>query len=114
MANYTELNKQEKDVTAKQEQFAEIADKIDKIYKYTRSTRRWAVFRGLMSFIFFLIFIVGPIVGSFYLAQYLKEKEINFESLTGQFTEFQDVIDQFKGASSGINNIFDKLPGGSN
>src|SRR3989338_2344882 len=71
--------------------------KLDLILKYTRRTHRWAIFRGVISMMFFLIFIVLPVIGGFYLADYAQknvnweELQKNFEQMKSQFKEIQNL-----------------------
>ncbi|PIZ72822.1 hypothetical protein COY07_02875 [Candidatus Peregrinibacteria bacterium CG_4_10_14_0_2_um_filter_43_11] len=67
-------------------------EKLDQILKYQKRTYRWAVFRGVVSLLFFLIFIILPIIGGLYLADYLKNdmdwSKIN--EMKAQFENFQN------------------------
>ncbi len=60
-------------------------EKIDAILKYQRGAYRWAVPRGLMSLIFFLVFIVLPVSAVIYgldwLQEHQKELQVKMEML---------------------------------
>ncbi|MBI5411569.1 hypothetical protein HZA43_00145 [Candidatus Peregrinibacteria bacterium] len=71
--------------------------KIDMILKYARSERRWAIFRGVISFIFFLVFIVMPVIGGFFLMDY-AQKNVNW-------TEWEKSIDQMKKQFKDLQNL---------
>ncbi len=103
---------------------AMIEMKIDKILKYQKHLRAMAIFRGVISFIFFMIFIVLPIIGSVYLVRYVQEN-LDLDQVRGQYQEFYETIgdikdtkDQLGGLkdtlSTGTESLKNLLPGNSN
>ena len=81
--------------------------KIDLILKYAKSERHWAIFRGVISALFFFIFVVLPIIGSFYLVDYAKnnvnwsEWDKNIQQMKNQFKNLQSLNLQMGGQLSG-------------
>lgn len=77
-------------------------EKIDWIYRYSRRTHHWAVFRGVISFLFFLVFVVLPVVGGVFAYKYFKTIDwTKFGNIQAQFEEFQNfgsVLQKFGGA----------------
>lgn len=47
-------------------------EKVDEILKYQRRLHHMAIIRAIFSFLIFLIIVVLPIVGFYYLADYLS------------------------------------------
>lgn len=89
-------------------------EKVDQILKYQKHVRRVAIARFIFSFIFFMVFVVLPIMGSVYLFKYINEK-IDVNQAKDQFFEFQDSINSLNEKSKqldGITNVnFDNLKG---
>ena len=107
--------------TAKQSSLSALEEKIDKILKYQKRAARAAIFRGVISFIFFLVFIVLPIIGGFYLAEYIK-KNVDLDKITSQYKELTETVgtlnqvkDQIDDAKSMLNtdSLQNLLNGGS-
>ena len=96
------------DKTVKQPSLAELGEKIDKILVYQKRATRIAIFRGVISFIFFLIFIVLPIIGGFYLFQYLKEN-VDFKKISDQYQEIYETIGELKETKSQISDLKDSV-----
>lgn len=72
-------------------------EKIDFIFRYCRRTYHWAVFRGVISFLFFLIFVVLPVVGGVFAYKYFKTIDWSkFGNIQAQFEEFQDFGSTFQ------------------
>jgi hypothetical protein len=88
--------------------FADLDAKLDRIIKYQKTVRGIAIFRGIISFIFFLVFIVLPIVGGFYLFQYIRAN-IDFDKIGSQYTEFRETIDELKEKSDKVGNLDELL-----
>lgn len=76
-------------------------EKLDQILKYVKKAHHAAVFRAVMSFIFFLVFIVLPIVGGIYLADWIKEN-IDFTAITEQYT---DINNKYLKLNQGLDNL---------
>ncbi len=83
---------------------AMIEAKIDKILKYQRTMRGFAIFRGIISFIFFLVFIVLPIVGGVYFFKYIQSSGL-IDQLGGQYTDFYQTLDTFKDTAGQVDDL---------
>ncbi len=82
-----------------------INEKLDKILKYQKHVRRIAIFRGILSFIFFFVFIIAPIIGGFYLVRIFNDK-VGVEKVRSQY---QDYIKTFEAITKTADSI-PKLP----
>ncbi|MBN1258387.1 hypothetical protein JXA05_01380 [Candidatus Peregrinibacteria bacterium] len=80
-------------------------EKIDLILKYQKSARRWAVFHGIISFIFFLVFIVLPVVGTFYLFDYIKSS-----AESGKYDQYIEQIRTGQDQLKQLPELLNKLP----
>lgn len=90
----------------------DLDEKLDRILKYQRTVRHLAVFRGFISFVFFLVFIVLPIIGSVYMFRFIQEN-IDFEKIGGQYKGFYESLDQIKEQSDklgNLNELMEKVP----
>ncbi|MFH0820510.1 MAG: hypothetical protein V1908_01925 [Candidatus Peregrinibacteria bacterium] len=66
-------------------------EKLDYIYRYAKRAYHWSIFRGIISFLLFMIFVVLPIIGSVYLYKYLKNFDMSaFKNIQSQFQEFKN------------------------
>lgn len=83
---------------------AGLEEKIDKILKYQKTARLLAIFRGFVSLMIFLVFIVLPIVGGFYLFQFFKTSD-TLDRIRGQYTEFFETIGQLKDESGKLGDL---------
>ena len=92
----------------KEDRLASLEEKIDQVLKYQKSAHGWIILRGIIGLIFFLIFIVLPILGGFYLFQYFKTN-VDFEKISNQYTEFRETIDELKEKSGQIGNLGDLI-----
>lgn len=92
----------------KEDRLISLEEKIDKVLKYQKFVRGIAIFRGIISFIFFLVFIVLPIIGGFYLFQYLRE-HVDFDKIGSQYIEFRETLDELKEKSGQVGNLNDLL-----
>lgn len=79
-------------------------EKIEEILKYQKHTRRVAIVRFIFSLIFFIIFVVLPILGSVYLFQYINEK-IDVDAAKQQFFEFQESIENLNQKSKQLDGL---------
>ena len=68
---------------------ASMDEKLDQILKYTKKAHRAAVFRAVISFIIFMVFIVLPIAGGIYLADWIKEN-VDFTEIKEQYNEINN------------------------
>ena len=84
---------------------ARIEEKIDKILAYQKHMRRIAIFRGVLSFLFFFVFVIAPIIGGVYLVKYFNEK-IGVEKVRSQY---QDYLQTFESITKNVNEL-PKLP----
>ena len=82
-----------------------LEEKLDLILKYQKSARRWAIFRGLISFIFFLVFIVLPIIGTIYLVDYIKSS-----AEPGKYNQYIEQIKAGKDQLNKLPELLNKLP----
>lgn len=78
-----------------------IEEKIDQILKYQKHVRRLAIFRGIISFIFFFVFIILPIIGGLYLVKVFNEK-IGVEKVRSQY---QDYLQTFESITKNVDKI---------
>lgn len=88
---------------------AVIEEKIDKLLKYQKTVRALAIVRGIISFIFFLVFIVLPIIGSFYLFRFMQER-VDFQKVSNQYKEFYETIGELQSEMGKVSDLKDKLP----
>jgi len=96
-----------------QPSLAELEVKIDKILKYQKRASRYAIFRGIISFIFFLVFIVLPIIGGFYIAEYIKHR-VDLDKISAQYKELTETIGTLNQAKDQIDkakNILNPVNG---
>lgn len=77
-------------------------EKLDLLLKYAKSARRWAMARSVVSMLFFIIFVVLPIIGSVYLFRYFQNIDWSaLQNVQGQFEAFKNFgaeFSQFKDA----------------
>lgn len=72
-------------------------EKLDLMLKYMKSARHWAIVRGVVSVIFFLIFIVFPAVGGVYLYRYFKTVDLSaLKNIQAQFEDFKNFGAEFE------------------
>ncbi|MFH1012287.1 MAG: hypothetical protein V1760_00925 [Candidatus Peregrinibacteria bacterium] len=72
-------------------------EKLDLILKYTKGARRWAVLRGVISLLVFIIFVVLPLIGGIYLYQYVKNIDLDkLQNIQAQFEEFKNLGEALK------------------
>ncbi|MBU1017446.1 hypothetical protein KKA33_00265 [Patescibacteria group bacterium] len=95
---------------AKGPDFTVLEAKLDQILKYQKTARALAIFRGIISFVFFLIFIVLPIVGGVYFFKYIRESGA-IEQLIGQYREFYETVGNLKDTAGQVGNLGDILDG---
>ena len=70
-----------------------IGEKLDQILAYQRSQRHWAIFRSVINTLLFLIFVVFPIVGGYYLIRGFAS-QVDFTKLAGQYHQAIQMLDQ--------------------
>ncbi len=87
-----------------------IETKIDEILKYQKHMRYMAIFRGIVSFIFFFVFIIAPIIGGVYLVKYFNEK-IGVEKVQQQYIEFLKIAEDIKNSGKSLKNVSSKVKG---
>ena len=87
-----------------------IEEKIDQILKYQKHVRRLAIFRGIISFLFFFIFIIAPIIGGFYLVKYVSAK-VDLTKISSQYQEFYQTIESIKKSGDLIKGMEEKVKG---
>ena len=88
--------------------FSVIEEKIDKILRHQKTVRNIAIFRGIITFIFFLTFILLPLLGGLYLFQFVKTN-VDFEKISGQYQDFYESMDQIKSTSDTVGGLSDTI-----
>jgi len=91
-----------------QPSLSELEAKIDKILVYQKRVARVAIFRGVISFIFFLVFIVLPIIGGFYLAEYIKHR-VDLDKIATQYKELTETVSTLNQVKGQIDNAKNML-----
>lgn len=91
-------------VNKNSDKLASIEEKLDLVLKYQKSVRRIAIFRGIISFIFFVVFIILPIIGSVYFVKYINQK-VDFTKISSQYKDFYQTIDSVKKSGASIKNV---------
>jgi len=109
MPSYTDINKAEREKKEQKAEMLSIEEKVDKILKYTKAARRWSIVRGIISIIFLLVFIVGPVIGGVYLFRWINT-QIDFEEVGNQYTEFQDTLKGLKDKAAVVEDAFKDIP----
>lgn len=89
---------------------AMIEVKIDKILKYQKTVWGIAIFRGIISFIFFLVFIVLPIVGGVYFFKFIQSSGL-IDQLSGQYADFYQTLDSLKDTAGQAGDLGSMLDG---
>ena len=92
----------------KQANLSEMDEKLDKIIKYQKRVAHMAVFRGVISFIFFLVFIVVPAIGGYYLVKYVKDSGA-YSRITTQYQDFTGLVGNLKDTSEKVGDVKDML-----
>ncbi len=84
--------------------------KVDKILDYQKGAYHWAVVRGVIDFLIFMVFVIIPIVGSFYLYKYIAT-EVDFGKLSDQYGQVTKGLNQIDSMNTGggMPNITDLL-----
>lgn len=77
-----------------------LEEKIDEILKYQKSAYRWAVFRAIVSFTFFLLFVLLPII-----ATVVFIKSFDFTEIASGLQNVQNASGQMDQLSELLNNI---------
>lgn len=75
-----------------------LEQKLDQILAYQKSARRWTMIRGIISLFFFIVFVVIPLIASFYLLDHLQ-KNVDwgkFGDMKSQFEQLQKMSSEFK------------------
>lgn len=97
---------------SKADRLEKLEEKIDKILKYQKHTRNLILIRGIISFIFFLIIIVGPIIGTYYLWDFIKAN-VDLGQLTEQYQNLTSGLGQLDQLGGGIGDILNQITGGA-
>ncbi len=82
-----------------------LEEKVDKILSYQRSARRWAIFHSVISFLFFFVFVILPIIGSFYLFNYIKSS-----AASGKYDQYIEQIKAGQDQLKQLPTLLNKLP----
>ena len=80
-----------------------INEKLDEILSYQRSAHRWAIIKGVINFILFMVLIVLPIVG-LYLAVRSFVGQVDFGKLASQYHQATQLLDQINGMQGQLQN----------
>ncbi|MBN2096054.1 hypothetical protein JW752_01505 [Candidatus Peregrinibacteria bacterium] len=114
MQNLDDLDKEGKvtsaKTTAQGPDLSSLEAKMDQMLKYQRTVRGIAIFRGIISFLFFLVFIVLPIVGGVYFFKYIRTSGL-IDQISGQYTDFYQTLDSLKDTAGQVGNLGDMLDG---
>lgn len=81
-----------------------IEEKLDLILKYQKHTRYMAILRGFVSFIFFFVFIIAPIIGGFYLVRIFNDN-IDLDKVSSQYKEFYQTIESFRKSGDSLKKL---------
>ena len=79
-------------------------EKINLILKYQRRAVHMETARTIMSIIIFIIFVVLPIIGCFYLYKQIDGK-IDFGKIAQQYQDITQAVDEFKSTSDQIGEL---------
>ncbi len=88
----------------------ELEAKIDKILDYQKGVYHWAIVRGIVDFLIFMVFIVIPIIGSVYLYKYVAT-QVDFGKLSSQYGQITKGLNQLDSLNTagGMPNVTDLL-----
>lgn len=91
-------------VNPKGDRLEKLEEKVDQILKYQKRTHHMILVRGVISFILFMVLIVGPIIGTYYLWDFVKAN-VDIGQLTEQYQNLINLgqLDQLGGG------ILDKI-----
>jgi len=64
-----------------------------------------ATFRAIISFIFFLVFIVLPLIGTYYLYDYMKNAGLDFQKISEQYKGAIDTMGKLKETTDQIGDL---------
>jgi hypothetical protein len=92
-------------ISQKPTSFAAIEEKLDAILEYQKKAAHRALFKAIISFIFFLVFIVLPVIGGFYLYDYMKNSGIDLQKITEQYKGLTDTVGKLKETTEQIGDI---------
>ncbi|MBN2306662.1 hypothetical protein JXD20_01640 [Candidatus Peregrinibacteria bacterium] len=78
-----------------------LEEKVDELLKYQRKLHYMAILKTVFSFLTFLILVVLPIAGAFYLADYVRD------ALGLSLTEIGETLRKIKGVTdiNGVDSI---------
>jgi hypothetical protein len=79
-------------------------EKINLILRYQKRAAHMETARTIMSILIFIIFVVLPIIVTFYLYVQFKD-QINFGKIASQYQDLSGAIDEFKSTSDQIGQI---------
>ena len=93
-------------------------EKINQILKYQRNAAHMETVRTIISVLVFIIFVVLPIIGTYYLYEQFKGS-IDFSKIGQQYQELSSAVSELKSTSEQIQDIkqqiipenLPKLPG---
>jgi hypothetical protein len=113
--NYTDLNLQEKAQGAQQATLQSLETKIDQLLEYQKSAHRWAVIKGVVNFILFMVLVVFPIVGLYFFFRSMAS-QVDFGKILSQYNQASQLLNQVNSAQGQLQNgavqqLLQKLPG---
>lgn len=79
-------------------------EKINIILKYQKRAAHMEMARTIMSIIIFIIFVVLPMIGTYYLYEQFKG-QIDFGKIASQYQDLSGAIDEFKSTSDQIGQL---------
>jgi hypothetical protein len=110
--NYTELNIQDKANAVADDRLSSIEAKLDQILEHQKSQHHWAIVRGAISFILFILLVVLPVIGMVQLYKYMEQ--FDYSQIFGQFQTLSEGLNQIKNVKSNsaenVQNIINKIP----
>ena len=84
----------------------ELEKKLDLILKYSKKTHRWIMIKGIIGLLMFITFVVLPIVGTYYLWDFIQAN-VDF----GQLSETYQNLNQGLGQLDQLGNFGNLLNG---
>ena len=80
-----------------------ISEKLDQILTYQKNAHRWAIIKGVINFILFMVLIVLPIVG-LYLAFRSFASQVDFGKLASQYNQATQLLNEVNSMQGQLQN----------
>lgn len=90
--------------TVREYRLKQLEEKVDQILKYSKKTHRWIMVKGIIGILMFIVFVVLPIVGTYYLWDFVQA---NVD--LGQIVEGYQSLNQGFGQLNQLNGMTDIL-----